>query len=160
MSNKAIFLDRDGVINKERNYTYTLNDFVLLPDLFEALLELRKKGYLLIVVSNQGGIAKGLYGKSDVELLHNYLKAHLKKEDIDLAEIYYCPHHDEYGKCICRKPNSLLIEKAIGRFNIDPSKSFFIGDKQRDVDAGARVGVQGFLIESNSSLLNLIDKIP
>ena len=77
MSNKAIFLDRDGVINKEINYTYTLNDFVLLPDLFEALLELRKKGYLLIVVSNQGGIAKGLYGKSDVELLHNLSLIHI-----------------------------------------------------------------------------------
>ena len=109
--NKAIFLDRDGVINEERGFTYQLEYFKILPDLIEVLQLFLKKGYLLIIVSNQSGIAKGLYKQADVEVLHNYLTKEFTKNNIQLSEIYYCIHHPDVSNCICRKPNSLFIEK-------------------------------------------------
>ena len=158
MMNKAIFLDRDGVINTERGFTYRLEDFVILPDLFDMLKWFREKGYLLIVVSNQSGVAKELYKKEDVEMLHAYLNKELKKNDLYLDEIYYCVHHPDVSNCICRKPDSLFIEKALARFNIDPARSYFIGDKDRDIEAAEKAGVNGLLIEANSSL-NLLKGI-
>ncbi|MBA3704394.1 MAG: HAD-IIIA family hydrolase, partial [Bacteroidetes bacterium] len=116
MMNKAIFLDRDGVINVERGYTNLLKDFVILPDLFEVLKIFQKMGYLLIVISNQSGIAKGLYKQEEVEVLHKYLVEELKKNKITLSEIYYCVHHPDVSRCICRKPDSLFVEKALARF--------------------------------------------
>jgi D-glycero-D-manno-heptose 1,7-bisphosphate phosphatase len=150
--NKAIFLDRDGVINTERGYTHKLEDFVILPDLVENLKLYLQKGYLLIVVSNQSGVAKGLYTQADVETIHSFLTNELTKSDIHLSEIYYCIHHPDVSRCICRKPDSLFVEKALARFNIDPAKSFFIGDKHRDVEAAEKAGVKGILIEANSPL--------
>ncbi|MCE3278139.1 MAG: histidinol-phosphate phosphatase family protein [Bacteroidetes bacterium] len=150
--NKAIFLDRDGVINVERGYIHRLEDFVILPDLVENLQMYLAKGYLLLVVSNQSGIAKGLYTQAEVETIHSFLTNELTKSNIHLSEIYYCIHHPDVSKCICRKPDSLFVEKALARFNIDPSKSYFIGDKERDVEAAEKAGVKGILIEANSPL--------
>ncbi|MGP8216245.1 MAG: D-glycero-alpha-D-manno-heptose-1,7-bisphosphate 7-phosphatase [Bacteroidia bacterium] len=158
--NKAVLLDRDGVINLEREgYTYRIEDFILLPDVITALQILQERGYLLIVISNQSGVAKGVYSIDDVEKLHGHLESRLKKNGIHLKEIYYCPHHPEYGNCICRKPDSELVEKAIARFEIDMEKSYFIGDKERDVLAGKKAGVKGILMESNSSLMEAIRPI-
>lgn len=157
--NKAVFLDRDGVINVERGYTHSLEDFVILPDLIEVLQLLQKKGYLLIIVSNQSGIAKGLYKQTDVEILHAHLLEVFKQNNIVLSEIYYCVHHPDVSSCICRKPDSLFVEKGLARFNIDASKSYFIGDKERDTEAAEKAGVKGFLIEANSSLKLLLNQI-
>ena len=157
--NKAIFLDRDGVINVERGFTFRLEDFVILPDLMEMLHWFRNKGYLIIVISNQSGIAKDLYTQKDVEMLHAYLNGELKKNNLNFDEIYYCVHHPDVSKCICRKPDSLFVEKALARFDIDASKSYFIGDKERDVEAAAKAGVKGVLIEANSSLTLLKEQI-
>jgi len=159
IKNKAIFLDRDGVINVERGYTNRLEDFVILPDLIEVLKLFKQKGYLLIVVSNQSGIAKDLYTQQEVEVLHEYLAKELKKHNVVLDEIYYCVHHSDVSRCICRKPDSLFVEKALARFDIDPSISYFIGDKERDVEAGEKAGVKGILIEANISLKTILDKI-
>src|ERR1035437_10328277 len=138
--NKAIFLDRDGVINQERgHYTFGLDEFILNDGLFEALKAFQDKGFLLIVITNQGGIAKGLYSHKDVAILHNYLIEILAENGIHLTEIYYCPHHPDIGKCLCRKPNSLMLEKSIARFDIDAAKSYFIGDNDRDIIAGKAV---------------------
>lgn len=155
--NKAIFLDRDGVINKERgDYTYRLQDFEINAELIEALQILRDKNYLFIVVTNQAGIAKGLYNKKQVEILHNYFLKICNENQIQIAEIYYCPHFTAQSECICRKPNSLLLEKAMARFGIDAKKSYFIGDRDRDMAAAKKVGVGQILIESNASLLNYL----
>ena len=156
---KAVFLDRDGVINVERGYTHQLSDFVILPDLMEVLQLLQEKGYLLFVVSNQSGIAKGLYKQDEVEVLHKFMIDEFSKNGIVLSEIYYCVHHPDIGKCICRKPDSLFVEKALARFDIDASKSYFIGDKERDTAAAEKVGVKGILIEANSSLKLILDQI-
>jgi D-glycero-D-manno-heptose 1,7-bisphosphate phosphatase len=150
--NKAVFLDRDGVINVERGYTHKLEDFVILPDVVENLKEYLKKGFLLIIISNQSGIAKGLYSQAEVEVIHSFLVNEMAKSDIHFSEIYYCVHHPDVSRCICRKPDSLFVEKALARFNIDPSRSYFIGDKERDVQAAEKAGVKGILIEANSPL--------
>src|ERR1035437_1374201 len=158
--NKAVFIDRDGVINIERGeYTYLLYDFVLTDGLIDALKSFIVKGYLLIVITNQGGIAKNIYSIYDVENIHNFLKTTLEKEGIKLTEIYYCPHHPDFGNCLCRKPGSLMLEKAIARFDIDASKSYFIGDNDRDVEAGKAAGVNTIKIEPNSGLLGRINQI-
>ena len=157
---KAIFLDRDGEINKERgDYTYLLENFEILPDVIESLELFQKKNYLLIIMSNQGGIAKNVYTKADVEILHSFLLMKLRESSIHITEIYYCPHHPLKGKCLCRKPDSLLIEKSIARFNIDCGLSYFIGDKERDILAGQQAGVKSILIKPNESLLNIMEFI-
>jgi D-glycero-D-manno-heptose 1,7-bisphosphate phosphatase len=156
---KAVFLDRDGVINVERGYTHKLEDFVILPDLMEVLQLLQKKGYLIVVVSNQSGIAKGLYKQSEVEILHKFMTDEFTKNGIKLSEIYYCVHHPDVSNCICRKPDSLFVEKALARFNIDASKSYFIGDKERDTEAAEKAGVKGILIEANISLKTILNQI-
>lgn len=157
--NKAIFLDRDGVINFERGYTHRLEDFKILPDLMEVLTLFQKNGYHLIIVSNQSGIAKGLYKQADVEVLHAYLLEEFKKNNIKISEVYYCVHHPDVSKCICRKPDSLFVEKGLARFNIDPKRSYFIGDKDRDAEAAEKAGVKGILIEANISLKTILDQI-
>jgi len=157
---KALFLDRDGVLNRERgDYTFLIEDFEVLPDVCAALKLAEQKGYLLIVISNQGGIAKGLFDENRVEKLHGMMCDELAKDSISFDAIYYCQHHNEIGKCICRKPDSLMLEKAIARFNIDVEKSVMIGDSQRDVDAAAKAGVRGFLIESNSGILKIVEDL-
>lgn len=155
---KAIFLDRDGVINntKDKYYVYKKDDFYLNKDIFKSLKQYLDNGYLLIVISNQGGISKGIYEKADVENLHLFMLNELKKENIKITEIYYCPHHNKIENCICRKPNSLLIEKAIARFNIDINNSYFIGDSERDILSAQKAGIKGFLIEKNSFLPDLL----
>ncbi|MDQ3050956.1 MAG: HAD family hydrolase [Bacteroidota bacterium] len=160
MSNKAIFLDRDGVINVDvLNYTWKIKDFKFVDGVFEACREFQKRGYLLIVITNQAGIAKGLYTHKDVDVLHDYMKAVFEREGITITEAYYCPHHETFGKCLCRKPGSLLVEKAVAKFNIDPTRSYFIGDRERDIQAGEGAGVKGILIEVNTGLQQVIHAI-
>lgn len=162
MKNKVIFLDRDGVVNIERGeYTYRLEDFVLIDGLLESLTILQEKGYLFIIISNQGGIAKGIYSHKEIEILNDFLKNKFKSLGIKWTDFYYCPHHPEFNsKCICRKPDSLLFEKAIAKYEIDVSTSYMIGDKERDIIAAEKVNIKGILIESNTSLKILLPLFP
>jgi len=158
--NKAVFFDRDGVINHDPgDYTYLLDEFIINDGIIPSLKKLSDNGYLLIIITNQGGIAKNIYTHDHVEKIHKYFIDELKKSGIELTEIYYCPHHSDVEKCLCRKPGSLLIEKAIARFNIDPKKSFMIGDKQRDVEAAEGAGIKGIKVELNENIEKYIDKI-
>ena len=157
---KALFLDRDGVLNRERgDYTYSVEDFEVLPDVPESLKIARKKGFMLIVISNQGGIAKQIFTRERVEVLHKLLCDKLAEDGIEFDEVYYCQHHSDIGRCICRKPDSLMLEKAIARFGVNPAKSVMIGDSQRDIDAAKKAGVKGFLIDSNSGILEIVKSL-
>jgi len=158
--NKAVFFDRDGVINHDPgDYTYLLEEFKINEGIIPSLKKLFDKGYLLILITNQGGIAKGIYTQKHVEAIHTFLISELQKSQIELTEIYYCPHHSEVEKCLCRKPGSLLIEKAVARFAIDPEKSYMIGDKQRDVEAAEKVGVKGIKVGVNENIEKYVDQI-
>jgi D-glycero-D-manno-heptose 1,7-bisphosphate phosphatase len=158
--NKAIFLDRDGVINHDPgDYTYHVSEFKLNDGIIENLKKLYDNGFLLVLITNQGGISKGLYTHQDVEEIHSYLIRELCKADVEIAEIYYCPHHSVNENCLCRKPNSLMIEKALARFNIDPKKSFMLGDKERDIECAENAGVKGIKVDINQNIETYVDKI-
>ena len=156
--NKAVFLDRDGVLNKELgDYVCRFEDFKVLEHNFAPLKELQERGYLLIVITNQGGLAKGWYSDEELSRMHQHLKSTYSKQGITLSEIYYCNHHPEYnGNCLCRKPGSLMLEKAMARFRIDASRSYCIGDRERDVLAGEAAGVKGILIDSDQSISEVL----
>ena len=152
--NKAIFLDRDGVINQEiGDYVYKIEDFKFNTGLFTALRLLKEYDYKLIVVTNQGGIAKGRYTHNEVNDLHNFMLEKFLEEGIKIDDVFFCPHHHTIAPCLCRKPNSLMIEKAIAKYHLDTSRSFLIGDNENDILAGEKAGIKGVLIESNTNIL-------
>jgi len=157
---KAIFLDRDGVINQERgDYTYRIDQFHFNPGVFEALKRAQNKGYMLIVITNQGGIAKKRYTHEDVDRVHDYMLKEFKKHGIVVQEVYYCPHHSDSENCLCRKPKPLLIEKALARFQVNPVASFFVGDRDRDIEAAERARIKGIKINSNDNLNDYFSQI-
>lgn len=148
--NKAIFLDRDGVINYERGqYTFIPQDFILNKNLMETLLFFSEKGYILIVISNQGGIAKKLYSKEQVDFLHSIFLNECKRFNIEISDFLYCPHHNDIENCLCRKPKTLLLEKAIIKYNINPEKSYFIGDNKTDEIAAKKLKINSITIMDN-----------
>ena len=139
--NKCIFLDRDGVLNEDRtDYVYRVEDFIIPDGVPEALRALKEAGYLLIVITNQAGIAKGFYTRDDVMVCYNYLQ---EQCGYIIDDIYYSPHHPDYNtQSLTRKPGSLLLEKAMAKYDIVPDQSWMIGDALRDMQAGKRVGVR------------------
>jgi D-glycero-D-manno-heptose 1,7-bisphosphate phosphatase len=159
--NKAVFIDRDGVINNDEGlyYIHKPSDFKLNTDIVENLVLLKKAGYLLIIISNQGGIGKKLYTKNDSDHLHTILNNKLIENGVSIEEFYFCPHHPDTGNCLCRKPDSLLFEKAIARFGIDPKISYVIGDSPRDIEAADKAGIKGILVHKNSDITDTIHNI-
>lgn len=158
---KAVFLDRDGVLNKELgDYVCRFDDFKVLEHNFKALKELQDRGYLLIVITNQGGLAKGWYSVEVLDRMHALLKSTYAEQGVLISEVYYCNHHPEFnGNCLCRKPGSLMLEKALARFGIDASQSYFIGDRERDVIAGEAAGVTVILIDSDQPIEDVLSLI-
>lgn len=144
---KAAFLDRDGVINVDSGYVGRWEDFKFTPNAISLLQGLRKQGYLLIVVTNQSGIARGMFTQHEYEALTARYVAALADEGIDITAVYHCPHHPngliaEYTRiCECRKPKPGMILQAIRDHNIDPALSILIGDSERDLEAGRAAGI-------------------
>lgn len=155
----AVFLDRDGVINRERGeHTWRMEDFEVLPGVPEAIAALQASGRAVVVITNQSGIGLGLYTAADVERLHARLAEVLAAAGTRVDDILYCPHHPTQGRCLCRKPGSLLIERALARHHLDPARSVMIGDRERDVQAAETAGVRGILVPSNTPLLPLLHR--
>lgn len=156
--NKAIFLDRDGTINVEKNYLYRIEDFEFLPGVVEGLKKLQDVGFKLVIITNQSGIARGYYTETDFRILNNWMVDELKKHDVEISAVYYCPHLpdatiDKYRKaCNCRKPKLGLYEQAIKELNIDVENSYAIGDKIRDCSICEFTGCLGFLIGDNEEV--------
>lgn len=157
---KALFLDRDGVINHDPgDYTMSVEEFIILPTVIDALKMAYDKGYKIIIITNQGGLAKGLYAEEEVFKMHNLLKNTCQESNVEITGIYYSPHHPEFGNSLSRKPGSLLMERAIAKHHIDASQSVMIGDRERDVQCAEAVGVRGILIPTNSDLLDYVKQL-
>ena len=143
-TNKAVFLDRDGVLNEEMgDYVWTPERFRIVPGVPASLRRLKAAGYHLVVVTNQAGIAKGLYTGAEVAECHSILQqacGHI------IDALYFSASHPSVSESILRKPDSGLLEKAIARFHLDPARSWIVGDRARDLEAGAKVGVRGILV--------------
>ncbi|MDR2905057.1 MAG: HAD family hydrolase [Helicobacteraceae bacterium] len=140
MPNKALFLDRDGVINEDFGYVWARENFFFKKGIFEVLEAARDLGYKIIVVTNQSGIGRGMYSENDVKTLTRWFLSVLAKRGIAIAAVYYCPHAPSEN-CECRKPKSGMFEDAIKAFCLDPAKSVMIGDKESDIEAALGAGV-------------------
>lgn len=149
---KAIFLDRDGTINKDKKYLYRIEDFEILAGAIDGLRILQNAGYLLIVITNQSGIARGYYTERDYNILNEWMKEMLAKKGIQIAAVYCCPHLPDaflpmYRKvCDCRKPRLGLYERAVKEFHVDLAQSYAIGDRIRDCAICEKTECRGFLI--------------
>lgn len=137
---KAVFLDRDGVLNEEiGRYVYTLKEFEIVDGILPLLTQLKSIGYKLIVITNQAGIAKGLYTHEQVQVLHD----HFQEQSGHLIDhFYYSPYHPDYSESLGRKPNTLLFEKGIAKFGLDPHQCWMIGDKERDMIPARKLGMK------------------
>ena len=148
MAHKAIFLDRDGTINIDHGYVHKIDDFQFIEGVGKALKQLQDKGYLLVLVTNQSGIARGYFSEEQFTQLTEWMDWSLDEDyGVVLDGIYYCPHHPE-GKgeyredCNCRKPKAGMFLQAIKDLNIDPEKSYMVGDKLEDLLAAENAGVK------------------
>lgn len=153
---KAVFLDRDGTLNIDHGYVYRTEDLELVPRAVESLTELKAAGFKLIVVTNQSGVARGMYMESDVDRFHNELGRVFAGSAVELDGFYFCPHHPE-GKineyaisCTCRKPGSDLFVRASQDHGVDIQNSYGIGDRMRDVSPVIELGGRGVLIDSGT----------
>ncbi len=146
-SRRAAFIDRDGVINEDRGYVHRREDFAWRPGAVDALARLQRAGRALVVVTNQSGIARGLYTLADLQALHGWMQDELQRQGVALAGIYACPHHPQAVRpefrsdCDCRKPQPGLILQAQRELLLDLAASCLFGDKASDIDAGRRAGV-------------------
>ncbi len=156
---RGVFIDRDGVINEERQYVHKAEDFVLLPGVVEGLRMLQDANYRLVVVTNQSGIGRGYYSENDYSILTNYMVRLLATNGIKFSGIYHCPHrpsltNDKFSHdCYCRKPNPGMLIDAARDLNLDLNQSVMVGDKISDIEAGRAAKVSNcVLVESGHEI--------
>ncbi len=153
---KAVFLDRDGVINEDTGYTYEVSKLVFREGLEEFLTLAKKNNFLVIVITNQSGVARGKYNLYDVFSFHQAIQFKLNK-NLKIDGFYICPHLEDAVdplfkiSCKCRKPHTLMIEDAAKEFSIDLKKSFLVGDRESDIEAAKRVGMPAFILRSQET---------
>jgi len=139
----ALFLDRDGVINIEKNYLHKKEDFEFIDGIFDLCHLYQKRGYLIVVVTNQSGIARGYYSEIDFANLTYWMIDAFASKGIEIAQVYHCPHHpDISGECECRKPRPGMLLRAAKELNIDLENSLLVGDSERDIKAAHNAGVK------------------
>jgi len=151
---KAVFLDRDGTINEDKNYLYEIDKFKFLPGVLEGLKRFKEAGYLLIIVTNQSGIGRGFYTEEQYLELEDWMRQKMRECGAEPDDVFYCPHLPDAPvlqyrkKCLCRKPNMGLFEEAIKKWDIDVASSIVIGDKIRDLTLCKNGLTKGFLVYS------------
>lgn len=138
--NKALFLDRDGIINVDHGYIYKIEDFEFTEGLFELLQLFSKQGYLIFVVTNQSGIGRGYYTLEDFKTLTAWMTEQFRQYGIKIEEVQYCPHAPEEN-CKCRKPNTGMVDNILKKYTLDLERSWLIGDKQSDIDLVKHAGI-------------------
>ncbi|WP_435236137.1 D-glycero-beta-D-manno-heptose 1,7-bisphosphate 7-phosphatase [Psychromonas sp. PT13] len=156
---RAVFLDRDGVVNVDNGYVSEVDDFEFIEGVIEACKTLKAKGYLLVLITNQSGIARGYFTEDQFHTLTEWMDWSLADRGVDLDGIYYCPHHSEKGigeykvDCDCRKPKPGMLISAIKELNIDVSRSILVGDKVSDIKAGLAAGVKtNYLVRTGKAI--------
>lgn len=159
MATPAVFLDRDGVINKDKGYVSQIDDFEFIDGSIEAMQLLKQHGYLLVVITNQSGIARGYYTEDDFMTLTEWMDWSLADRGVDLDGIYFCPHHPEKGiadykqNCSCRKPNTGMLDSAGEELDIDFTNSYLVGDKLSDIQAGQKAQLKASYLVSTGKVL-------
>lgn len=151
MGNKALFLDRDGIINLDHGYVYKIEDFEFMKGIFELVSYFVKHGFLIFIVTNQSGIGRGYYTVQDFNTLTSWMLSKFKAHHISIQEVYYCPHTPE-AHCDCRKPNTGMIEACLNRYNIDLNQSWLIGDKQSDIQLARNANIGNSIAISKTEL--------
>jgi len=155
----AVFFDRDGVLNEDIGYLYKKEDFKWVQGAIETIKYFNEHEYLVFVITNQSGVARGYYTEVDVQKLHGWMNAELAKYDAHIDEFFYCPHHvkgivAEYScDCACRKPKTGMLDKAFAEYSIDKDRSIMIGDKESDMECAAKAGIRGIQF-SGGNLFN------
>lgn len=153
---KALFLDRDGVVNIEKNYLYKIEDFEFIDGIFELCSYYEKLGYKIFIVTNQSGIARGYYTENDFIKLTSWMKRQFFDKGINITKVYFCPHHPSIsGECKCRKPNPEMLLRAKIEFDIDLENSIIIGDKERDIEAGLNAGLKETYLFDATELIKI-----
>lgn len=156
----AVFLDRDGVLAKEKGYVASKEELELFPYAAECVTRIHQKGYYAIVITNQSGVARGFFTEETLHEMNDYLK---NKTGVDA--VYYCPHHPKgmvkryQCVCHCRKPETGMIDMACSQFDIDMSKSYMVGDRAGDIKTGQSVGIRTILLESGYGTLRLEERV-
>ena len=166
MAIKTIFLDRDGVINKEVGYLHKIQDFEFINGVFDACLHFQALGYQLIIVTNQSGIGRGYYDEDAFHVVNSWMLEQFKKQGVNILDVFFCPHTPE-ANCDCRKPKSGMLNQANEKHNIDMEKSWMIGDKEADVAAANSAGVKNTILvksghaidEKNSNARFILESI-
>jgi D-glycero-D-manno-heptose 1,7-bisphosphate phosphatase len=144
---RAVFLDRDGTINVEKEYLFRIEDFEFIEGAPEAIRRLREAGYLVVVVTNQSGVARGYFSLDDVEKLHRHLQQELARFGTAVDAFYVCPHHPRFGEeCDCRKGSPGMLLKAAEEHRIELGISYMVGDKAADIEAGQKAGCTSLLV--------------
>ena len=156
MAIKTIFLDRDGVINKEKNYLYKIEDFKFIDGVFESCKYLNNLGYSIIIITNQSGISRGYYSENDFQILTNWMRNEFQKNDINILDIFYCPHLPD-SNCKCRKPKPGMLLEAKYKHNIDMQNSWLIGDKENDIIAANSSGITNTILVKSGHKINELD---
>lgn len=156
---RAVFLDRDGVLNIDNGYVSKVDDFEFIDGVIDACKALKEKGYLLVVITNQSGIARGYFSEEQFHTLTEWMDWSLADRGVDLDGIYYCPHHAEKGigefkiECDCRKPKPGMLLSAIEELNIDITNSLLVGDKVSDIQAGLAAGIKtNYLVRTGKEI--------
>ena len=156
MSIKTIFLDRDGVINKEINYLHKIEDFEFIDGVFETCRYLISLDYQIIVITNQSGISRGFYTEKDFQIITEWMIAEFQKNDIIILDIFHCPHLPN-SNCNCRKPKPGMLLDAKYKHNIDMQNSWLIGDKEIDIIAANSSGITNTILVKSGHKINEVD---